>query len=69
MPVKAVIRRLRSVIEYTRVRPDACGQGHNSVERQIGKLGARDQFIRVVDVRSMVPAVMKAQCLGGNDGL
>jgi len=69
MPVKVVIPRLRGVVEDTSAAGDARGQGHNLVERQICKLGARDQFIRVLDVRSMVLAVMKAQRLGGNDGL
>jgi hypothetical protein len=64
-----VIPSLRSVVEDVCALGAACGQSHNPVERQIGKLSARDQFIRVLDVRSMVLAVMKAQCLGGNDGL
>jgi hypothetical protein len=69
MPVEAVIPSLRSVVEDAGVLGIACSQGHKLFEWKIGKLGARDQLIRVLDVRSVVLAVMKAQRLGGNDGL
>ena len=68
-PVERVVPSLRRIVENARVLGLARRRGHDLLERQVCKLGARDELVRGLDVGLVMLAVMKAQRLGGNHRL
>jgi hypothetical protein len=50
---------LRRVVKYRRRTGFVFGRSDDLVERHLGELGARNELVKRIDVRSVVLAVMK----------